>query len=176
MKRNTLTSALTAAALFAGAALLLADIKTDYSHSVNFNQYHTYSWLKIDAQDPLWVDRIRRDVDAQLMAKGWMKVDSGGDAAVSAIGATHTKQTLQTFYDGLGGGWFWGAGSDLATTNTIETPVGTLMVDIFDRHSKKLIWRGTASNVLSGKVENNEKKLQKSVQEMFKNFPPKEKG
>lgn len=50
------------------------------------------------------------------------------------------------------------------------------MVDIFDGHSKKLIWRGTVSNALSGKPEQNEKKLQKSVQDLFKNFPPKPKG
>lgn len=104
MRRNILISA-----VFIGAAALVfaADVKTDYSHSVDFGQYHTYSWLKVDAGNPLWVDRIRRDVDAELTAKGWSKVDSGGDAAVSGFGATHNQQTLETFYDGFGGGWFW---------------------------------------------------------------------
>jgi hypothetical protein len=60
--------------------------------SVDFSQYHTYSWLKMDAGNPLWIDRIKRDVNGQLNAKGWMEVPSGGDAAVSAFGATHNKQ------------------------------------------------------------------------------------
>src|ERR1700722_1297928 len=122
--------------LMAGAAAVLfaADVKTDYSHSVDFGNYHTYSWLKVNAGDPLWVDRIQRAVDGELTAKGWSKVDSGGDAGVSAFGATHNQQSLQTFYDGFGGGWRWGGFGD-ATTTTINTPVGTLVVDIFDAHS-----------------------------------------
>jgi hypothetical protein len=51
-----------------------------------------------------------------------------------------------------------------------------LMVDVFDAHTKKLVWRGTASNVLSDKPESNEKKLEKSLHDMFKNFPPRPKG
>jgi hypothetical protein len=169
MKRNILISA----AFVAGAAaLLFADVKTDYSHSVDFGNYHTYSWLKVNAGDPLWVDRIERAIDGELTAKGWSKVDSGGDAAVSAFGATHNQQSLQTFYDGFGGGWRWGGFGDEATTTTINTPVGTLVVDIFDAHSKKLIWRGTSENTLSNKPDKNEKKLENSVQSMFKHFPP----
>ena len=69
-----------------------------------------------------------------------MQVPSGGDAAVSAFGATHERQTLETFYDGFGG-WRWrGFGPDLATT----TAVGTLVLDIFDGHTQQLICRGTS--------------------------------
>ncbi len=171
MKQTVLISG---AAFIVGAALLFAaDVKTDYSHSVDFGQYHTYSWLKVDAGNPLWVDRIKRDVNAQLMAKGWTENPSGGDAGVSAFGATHDQQTLQTFYDGFGGGWFWrGFGPDLATTTVENTPVGTLVIDIFDAHNKKLIWRGTAQKTLSDKPDKNEKKLEDAVQSMFKHFPP----
>jgi len=169
MKRNILISA----AFIAGAAaLLFADVKTDYSHSVDFGNYHTYSWLKVNAGDPLWIDRIQRAIDGELTAKGWSKVDSGGDAGVSAFGATHNQQSLQTFYDGFGGGWRWGGFGDVATTTPINTPVGTLVVDIFDAHSKKLIWRGTSEKTLSDKPDKNEKKLEDSVQSRFKHFPP----
>ncbi len=58
------------------------------------------------AGDDLWTDRIRRAVDNELMAKGWMATLSGGQASVTAFGATKEQQQLQTFYDGLGGGWF----------------------------------------------------------------------
>lgn len=162
------------ASVVIGAALLFAaDVKTDYSHSVDFGNYHTYSWLKVDAGNSLWVDRIKRDVNEELMAKGWMEVPSGGQAAISAFGATHNQQSLQTFYDGFGGGWRWGGfGPDIATTQTINTPVGTLVVDIFDAQNKQLIWRGTVEKTLSGNPEKNEKKLQDQVKDLFKHFPP----
>jgi hypothetical protein len=176
MRQNTFILAAAAA----GATLLFAaDVKTDYSHSVDFGQYHTYSWLKVETGDPLWVDRIQRDVNSELTAKGWMEVPSGGDAAVSAFGATHERQTLETFYDGFGGGWRWrGFGPDVATTTVQNTPVGTLVVDIFDGHTKQLIWRGTSNKALSDKPDKNEKKLEDSVQSMFKHFrqPPKASG
>ena len=73
-----------------------------------------------------------------------MQVPSGGDAAVSAFGATHERQMLETFYDGFGG-WRWrGFGPDLATTTTVNTPVGALVLDISDGHTQQLIWRGTS--------------------------------
>ena len=160
-----------------GVAIVYAAVKTDYSHSTDFGQYKTYSWIKVQATDTLWSDRITKDVDGQLSAKGWTKVESGGDAGVAAFGSTHTQQTLQTFYDGLGGGWFWrGFGDGIATTTLENTPVGSLVVDIFDGRSKKLIWRGSGSDVLSEKPEKNEKKLEKTVEDMFKHFPPPSRG
>ena len=48
--------------------------------------------------------RIQQDVDFQLAAKDWTKVDSNGDASVSAFRSTHNQETLETFYDGFGGG------------------------------------------------------------------------
>jgi hypothetical protein len=158
-------------------ALLLAEVKTDYDHHANFGKYHTYSWLKVQAGNQLWQDRIQRDVDNTLQEKGWQKVPSGGDASVSAFGRTQNEQTLQTFYDGFGGGWFWGGfGPETATTTVENTPVGSLTVDIFDSQSKHLIFRATSTNTLSGDPEKNEKKLASTVQDIFKHFPPKPKG
>jgi hypothetical protein len=164
----------------ASAFLLLASVSTDYNKATDFGRYHSYSWIGVQAQDQLWSDRIKQDVDEQLQAKGWSIVPSGGDAAVSAFGATHNQQTLQTFYDGLGGGWGWrrgwGGGLGESTTTVENTPVGSLVVDVFDGPSKKLLWRGTSSETLSSKPDKNDKKLEKDVVEMFKKFPPPSKG
>jgi hypothetical protein len=163
--------------LLACACLVFAAVKVDYNHSVDFSRYQTYSWIKVSVEDPLWEDRITNAVDSQLVGKGWKKVVSGGDASLAAYGSTRTQKTLQTWYDGFGGGWYWrGFGDGLATTTVQETPVGTLMVDIFDTPTKKLIWRAVSTETLSGKPEKDEKKLEKAVAEMFKNFPPKSKG
>lgn len=161
---------------------LFAKTSMDYDHSASFAKYHTYSWAGVNVQEPLWQDRIENAVDGQFSAKGWQKVPSGGDAEVSAVGATRNQQTVDTFYDGgFGGGWFqrgwWGMGGPGMATTTVEnTPVGTLHVDIFDGQSKKVIWHGTSSDTLSDKPDKNKDKLTKAVADMFKNFPPHEKG
>jgi hypothetical protein len=58
----------------------------------------------------------------------------------------------------------------------VDTPEGTLVVDIFDHQTKKLVWRSVATNSLSGDPDKNAKKLEKTVEDMFKHFPPKAKG
>jgi hypothetical protein len=161
-------------ALLCATATLAQEVKTDYDRSSNFAQYKTYSREKVHTQDPLWVDRIKQAVDAALTAKGLTPVESGGDLAVVAIETTQNQNTLNTFYDGFGGGWRWrGMGGTGDATTTVETyKVGTLVVDLFDAHSKKLIWRGSSSDTLSDKSDKNIKNLDKGVQKMFDHFPP----
>jgi hypothetical protein len=171
-----------AAGIVLPATLLFAGAMVDYDHSVNFGKYHTYSWITVSVQEPLWQDRVKNAIDNQLIAKGWQRVDSGGDASVSAFGSTYSERTLETWYSGgLGGGWYhrgwWTGGGPGFTTTTIErTPVGTLHIDIFDSQTKKVIWHGVATDTLTAKPDKNEKKLEKSVADLFKKFPPPEKG
>jgi Domain of unknown function (DUF4136) len=161
-------------------SLLAVSISTDYDHSANFSQYKTYSWLKVQAGDSLWADRIQQDVDTQLAAKGWTKVESNGNASITAFRSTKEQPTMETFYDGLGGGWGWrgrggfgGGGMGMSTTTTENTKVGTTVVDIFDSQTKQLLWRGTESADLGGNADKNTKNLAKNMADLFKRFPPK---
>jgi len=161
-------------AMALSATCLFAKTMVDYDHSANFAKYHTWSWVGVNVQEPLWKDRVSSAVEAQLSAKGWRKVESGGDAAVLAVGATHTQQTFENWYGGgFGGGWYhrgwWGGPGYVVVENT---PVGTLHIDIFDTQTKKVIWHASTSDTLSPKPDKNEKKLEKDVAEVFKKFPP----
>jgi Domain of unknown function (DUF4136) len=151
-------------------------VQTDFDHQANFSQYKTYSWQEIKPANSLWDARIKNAVDAQLTAKGWTQVLSGGDVAVVAIKTSKTQRTLETFYDGFGGGWGWrrfgGGGFGDATTTEQDYKEGTLVVDLYDAKTKQLIWRSSAEDTLSSKPENNEKNLDKGVAKMFKAFPP----
>ena len=164
-----------------GIALVLAtgsfaqQVKTDYDRSADFSQYKTYSWEKVQTQDPLWVGRIKEAVNPALTAKGLTAVESGGDIAIVAIEMTKNQQSLNTFYNGFGGGWRWGGGFGDETTTVDNYKVGTLVVDLFAANGKKLIWRGSASDALADKSDKNIKNLDKGVQKMFSHFPPEEK-
>jgi Domain of unknown function (DUF4136) len=161
--------------LFAGKASA-QQVKTDYDRSANFGQYKTYSWEQVKTKEALDVDRVKSAVNAALAAKGWTQVDSGGDVSIVAVETTQTQQTLNTFYDGFGGGWgyrrFGGGGFGEATTTTDTYKVGTLIVDLFDTKTKALLWRGSASDTLSNNSNKNIKNLDKGVEKMFKKFPP----
>ena len=168
--------------LCSSLSLFAVSISTDYDHSANFSQYKTYSWLKVQAGDSLWSNRLQQDIDSQLAAKGWTKVASNGSASITAFRATKEQPTLQTFYDGFGGGWGWrgrggmgGMGMGMSTTTTEDTKVGTIVVDIFDSQSKQLLWRGKESSDLGNNNEKNAKSLTKDMADLFKRFPPTQK-
>jgi hypothetical protein len=164
--------------LFAGK-LSARQVKADYDRNADFGQYKTYSWEQVKTQNPLDVDRIKSAVNAALVEKGWTQVDSGGDVCIMAMEITRNQQTLNTFYDGFGGGWGWRrfggggfGGLGEATTTTETYKVGTLVVDLFDAKTKQLVWRGNSSDALSNNSNKNIQNLDKDVAKMFKQFPP----
>jgi hypothetical protein len=153
---------------------LAEKIETDYDHSVNFSQYHTYSWGHVHSTNPFFEKRIRDAVDHELQSKGWQLVPEGGDVTLTAVAVKKNKAEYTTFYDGWGGGWRWhGWGGGMATTMVEDVPVGTLVVDIYDTATEQLIWRGVAQDQLSDKPEKDTKKLEKAVSKMFEKFPPR---
>ena len=164
--------------MFAVIGLAAAqDVHTDYDHNVNFSQYHTYSWSKVDMPNPFFNDRVKQDVDKELQAKGWQMVDSGGQVNLVAMGTRQNKTRLNTFYDGGGfGGWGWGGFPGTATTTEQDYKVGTLVLDMFDGSNHKLLWRGTATDTISNSSNDNQKHLEKAADKLFKDFPPKPKG
>jgi hypothetical protein len=169
---------------FAGMALLFVSasfaqqVKTDYDRNADFGQYKTYSWESVHSENELWVDRIKEAVNSALAAKGWTQVGSGGSVSVMAMDITQNHQTLSTYYDDFGGCWRWrglggfGGGFGDSTTTKSTYKVGTLVVDLFDSNTKKLIWRGASSDALSDKSAKNIKNLDKGVEKMFYRFPP----
>jgi hypothetical protein len=84
---------------------------------------------------------------------------------------------VHTDYDGFPGwGWragWWGGGMGMAQTEVVPERVGTLTVDVFDGNTKQLIFRGQSTDSLSSHPDKNDKKMEKSVDEMFKKFPNK---
>jgi hypothetical protein len=140
--------------LFA-SALSAQHVKTHCDRGANFAQYKTYSWEQVKTREPLDVDRIKSAVNAALAAKGWTRVESGGDVWIVAIE----------------GGWRWrGFGAFGPTTDMYEDR--TLTVDLFDTKTKKLLWRGSSTDRLSDNSDKNIKNLDKGVEKLFKKFPP----
>ncbi|HEV2272617.1 MAG TPA: DUF4136 domain-containing protein [Acidobacteriaceae bacterium] len=183
--RYVFSLALAGALLLAVGSTAFADnVKTDFDHGADFSKFHTYSWGKVTTANPFYVDRIKDAVNRDLQSKGWQMVPSGGDATVFATDRVHNEQELETMYDGMGGGWgggwgwggwggMGGGGMGEATTNTVNQRVGHLVVDMFESNSKKLLWRGSSTADLSNNSDKNTKNLEKDVDKMLKNFPPK---
>ena len=171
-----------ASAIAAAPALWAQDVHTDFDHNAHFESFRTFSFAKIQTENPLYEQRLRDDISADLEKHGLQLVPSGGDLAITAIGGVHDQQQYNTFYSGLGpgfgwrgwGGWGGGWGGDGVTNTTVEQiPVGTLMVDLYDSHSQNLVFRGRGQADLKKNEEKNISLVRKTVDKMFDHLPPK---
>jgi hypothetical protein len=149
-------------------------VSRDYDHNANFSDYKTYTWIRpAHLTDQLMAQRVMDAVNAQLSAKGWTMVQDNADVGITANGATQEEHTLDSWYTGFPGWrWRWAGGGEVTTTEETYT-VGTLVVDMFDTKNKQVIWRGTATDTLSDKPDKNAEKINKAVEKLFKDFPPK---
>jgi len=65
---------------------------------------------------------------------------------------------------------FWGMGG---ATTTVETYTeGTIVADLFDAQTKKVVWRGAATKEVSNKPEKVTQQVEKAIDKLFKNYPP----
>jgi Domain of unknown function (DUF4136) len=162
-------------ALMACTLTLAQDVSTNAMPGVDFSKFHTYKWVTIEGatQPNQIVDaQIKSAVDSQLAAKGLTKTD--GEKADLFIGyQVSISQEKQWNAYGMGGGPRWGGGMATATSSVINT--GTLVLDMYDPTTKQLVWTGRASKTLdsSANQEKKQKNLDKAMQKLLKNFPPK---
>ena len=160
------------------AALTLAcstlTTAVDYDHTVNWSQFHSFQLVE-GTKDPVTFTqkRIEDAITNQLTSKGWQPVTSNPDVLVY----THTVLSHQKQWNAtsMGGGWGYrgwgGMGGGMATATETNIPIGTLVVDLVNPKTKELVWRGTASDQVSGSGE-DQGKIQDAVAELFKKFPP----
>jgi len=166
----------TALCLLTAKTLTAQDVKYNFMPGTDFSKYHSYKWVTIGngAHPNQIVDaEIKQSVDSQLATKGLTKTD--GDKADLYVGyqiAVDKEKQWDAY--GMGGGIRWG-GMGTATSSTIN--VGTLVLDLYDPEKKQLVWTGNATKTIdpSSSQEKNQKNLDKAMQKLLKNYPPKQK-
>ena len=169
---NTRTILVSCAAIVIGTVvptLAQQQVSSQFDKTYDFSKIKTFTaQIASSWGNPIGEKNVLEKIQQALIAKGWAKADQGkADAAVMIHGATETRRQLNAMYGG--GGWrFGGMGTITESTYT----VGTLILDIFDAGSKELLFRGTAEDQLATSADKNEKKLDKALEKMFRDFPP----
>ena len=165
-----------AGVLMVSPVIKAQDVRYNFMPGTDFSKYHTYKWVSIEggAHPNQIVDaQIKQAVDTQLASKGLTKT-TGDTADLYVAYQIAVDQEKQWNAYGMGGGIRWG-GLATATSSTIS--VGTLVLDLYDPATKQLVWTGTATRTLdpSSNQEKNQRNLDKAMQKLLKNYPPKQK-
>jgi uncharacterized protein DUF4136 len=176
------------AAIVVAPALLLAQKTSyDYNKGANFASYKTYQQkdgTKVGQQ--LIDDRIATAIDTQLAAKGLTKATSNPDVVVVYHVAFDKQKDISTYSSGYGGGYGpygygWGGGwmGGTTTTQVRDIVLGTLVIDVADAKKNEMAWRGIATKEgvdVQAKPDKLDKNINKAVEKIFKNYPPKVKS
>ena len=162
-------NAIVAVALVLTTAVLSAQkVSVDFDQAAPFATYKTYAWVDgTPAPNPINEERLRMSVDAHLAMIGLRMNTTNPDVVVVTHVTTKERQELRVSGFGYGPGWGGGYG-----TANVETYIdGTLVLDLYDAHTKKMVWRGVATATASDKPTKNASKINKALDKMFEKFP-----
>lgn len=165
---------------------LSAQVKSDYDKNADFTTYKTYTfsgWQK-DSDKKLNDFDKKRITDALISEfdkRGMKFIAEGSADANIALYVVIEKKTSTTAYTNYVGGmgyrgrWGWGMGSGYATTNYSESDYneGTLVIDMYDKDSKDLVWQGVLTTAINDKAKKREKTIPKKIAKLMKEYPIK---
>jgi hypothetical protein len=165
---------------------------TDIDREVNFNGYRKYAWKKadVDVVNPIYESdlinkKIETVVQEEFAKKGIVLANNNKpDFFVNYNIRTEKKQQTINNYQGLGYYPFWGLGWGWrmpymmgypsygygGMPYTREYTQGTLILDVVDAHSNKLVWRGSVSGNVDN-VKNLQRQIEKGVKAIMKKYP-----
>ena len=182
MRRLTLGMGLILAAGCAGQ-----QVTTDYSPATSFSQFRTFALVSspdTTAAQQLLDQRVRNAVQAQLTTKGLTPADrQNADLYVGYGMVDKTHRQLYTYNDGWGwgGGWGWryyrwGVAWPMTVQRRVETYTdGTVVVNLVDAKTKKVVWEGEVPDVVNLPVDNPvraTKEVDAAVTKLFTKYPP----
>ncbi len=161
-------------------------VNSDYDPAFDFSGFRTWNWLTgpqaatVDPRLPtgLVEERIRTSLVRHLAARGFQRSASvKPDFRVGFHAAVEDKVSVQTVNRAAGYGPGWGAGRGIVRSDTYvrEYAQGTLILDIVDSSTDRLVWRGSAqAEVYSYSTpEQREARIDDAVAQILERFPPR---
>jgi len=161
-------------------------ITVDLDKEADFTNYKTLTFLGWQENsdrlmNDLDKDRMRKAFISEFNSRGFTKSDDGNaDIAITLylVLERRTSTTAYTNYYGGGGygryhrgGWGWGNGYASTSYSESDYIKGTLVMDVYDNSTNKLIWQAAASGTVKENPKKREKSIPKTVSKIMKKFP-----
>lgn len=160
-------------------------VTSDFDKSVDFSKYKTFSFyhLKTTGEvSKLNADRIVNAINLELKGKGYVESKDNPDLLINAVTVLQEKiatSVSTTSYYGYGGyyrpyGYGYGYGYPVGNSTAVNTynyKDGTIMVDILDAKTEKLIWEGTGSSEITSKPSDPEKAIGYAISKILASYP-----
>jgi hypothetical protein len=165
---RTLAGFITAVAVFTAAGCASMNVSSHIERGVNFSQFVTYDWGPPDNlpvgdprldNNPFFNDYLQGAIEKKLAAKGF-ELATGGDADLLVHYHASVNQRVDVYTADQRYGYCYGN----CEPQVVDYDQGTLVIDIVDAKTKKVVWRGWAQDTMTGVIDNQDR-LQKQVDE-----------
>lgn len=140
-----------------------AAVKYDADETFDFSTCESWAWKRPELPDASIAEgRIRRALGEGFTAKGYTSTEPNeADFLVDYHAAVGRELRLDESL-GLPG---------RRNLRVDSYAKGVLIVDVFDRETGRLVWRGSVSDALASDPEKADKKTEKAVEKLLKKFP-----
>ena len=168
-----ISRALARARALGTAACSTLELNTDYTPGTDFGKYRTFEFRPAaQPKNPVAARSVSYAVGQALEAKGMKEVEKDGDLQIYGHFVRDEKLQFDTYGYSTVGWYGWGYGTAVTTARVI--PVGTLVLDLVDASTKKLVWRGIVKDELDTQLlpEEREQKAIRIARQLFQDFPP----
>jgi hypothetical protein len=158
------TSAILLSAALAGCATMT--VSSHIERGVDFSEYVTYDWGGKDAfpvgdprldNNPFFRDYLQGAIEKRLAAKGYERAVAGPPDLLVHYHAS-VNQKVDAYESDREHGYY------PPESRVVEFEQGTLVVDIVDAKTSKVIWRGWSQDTMTGVID-NQRRLEKQVEE-----------
>jgi len=158
-------------------------VTTDFDPDAEFSGFKKYAWLPDEpgqGGDPrlhndLIDARVRSSVDRGLADRGFEKVSlASANFLVTYYLGLETRIDVQTVHSSFRysrRGWSGSVGTD---TRVRQYERGTLLLDVLDPGSTRLVWRGSADSRVNSRSDpaRRDQQIDAAVQSILNRFPP----
>jgi hypothetical protein len=150
-----------------------------YDKSVNFSSYKTFMFSKTPgARNPFVNEMIMAALTRELTARGLTRVDANPDLRVSYLAAAGFDLKVASVP--------WGYTANPVYSGIVphgsaswDVTTGTLVIDLFDNKTDRIVFRGSAKKVLerapsadpAADAKMVSKPINKSIAKIFKKYP-----
>lgn len=172
-------AALLIASLVTASCATTMSVSSHVERGLDFSRYRTFDWGPADAlptgdprldQNPFFKDHVQGEVEKQLAARRIQLSTSGAPDLLIHYHANIRERIDVNRADRANG--YCSAGDCPPATITYEA--GTLVLDIIDARSNKLLWRGWAQNSVEDLLDNPDKMaamIRQAIARMLERLP-----
>jgi len=153
-------------------------VTNDYDHTANFSRFHTFKIVQLEQQyqalSQFNQTRVINAVNAQMLAKGFTQSENP-DMLVNITSIMKNKQEIVANSYGYGGGYrpyAWGGGNMSTTVNVQNYTAGSLIIEVANASTKKLLWEGIGNQDIEAPSNNPEQAINSAVVKIMASFPP----